>query len=65
MSHPNNRSLVEQAKALLQDDRGDHSDDAGFGTMQADTLARLEIARQLGRIADELNHISSALMRRH
>ena len=63
MTHPNNRSLVEQAKVLLFEDRGDHESDAGFGTMQAEVYARLEIARQLGRIAEALERNNS--MRRH
>ena len=63
MSHPNDRSLAEKAKALLSEDQGDHEDDAGFGTMQADVYARLEVARQLGRIADALERLPHNLDR--
>ena len=57
MTHPNSRSLAEQAKALLSEDRGAFYDDAGFGTMQADAYAKLEIARQIGRVADALERM--------
>lgn len=61
-------SYIEQAKTLLDEETedGDHEEfnSRGYKVMIADSLIRLEQAKQLKRIADELGSISQLMARR-
>jgi hypothetical protein len=58
VSHPNNTSLAEQAKALISDT--DPRNTAGIAPAMAQALATLELARQMGRVADAMDRQAAA-----
>lgn len=64
----NDTSLVEQARTLLEEECEDffdgESSSAGYRSMIADSLLKLESANQLKRIADALTGINSHLRSR-